>query len=261
MKKNISINVCILLASITFAACSSKKGIVKPNNAGPVVIAKEKGIYFNKLLQNQTNYSTFSTKAISKLAINDKEYDATLNIRIKKGEVIWVSVTAFAGIEVARAFITPDSIKVLDRLNDEYINKPFSYINDYSNNDIDYATLEAMLVGNLIPLVIKNGDKIILKNGLYLLKDKTENMFYQVDLNKDFKTQSLLFLALNNTQKLNSTISNYEKFENYLLPINISINSTAIDNKIDVKMEYSKTQLNLPLDFPFNVPKRFSVID
>jgi hypothetical protein len=118
-----------------------------------------------------------------------------------------------------------------------------------------------MLVGNLIPLVIKNGDKIILENGLYLLKDKTENMFYQVDLNKDFKTQSLLFLALNNTQKLNSTISNYEKSENYLLPINISINSTAIDNKIDVKMEYSKTQLNLPLDFPFNVPKRFSVID
>jgi hypothetical protein len=235
--------------------------MVKPNNADTVVISKEKTIDLNKLLVNQTNYATFTTKAISKLAINDKDYDVTLNIRIKKGNLIWVSVTAFAGIEVARAFITPDSIKVLDRLNDNYTSKPFSYINDYTNDDINFPTLEAMLVGNLIPLAVKNSDKIVLENGVFLLKDKTKNMFYQVELNKDYKVQSLLFLALNNTQKLNSTISSFEKFENYWLPVNININSTAVNNKIDVKMDYSKTQLNLPLDFPFNVPKRFSVID
>ena len=261
MRRNILNKAFILLLSIFFVACSSKKGIVKSNGAKPVVLSKEKGLDLNILSKNQTSYSTFTTKAASNIAINGKEYDATLNIRIKKGELIWMSATAFAGIEAARVLITPDSIKVLDRLNDEYINKPFSYIKDYTNDDIDFATLEAMLVGNVIPLVFKNIDKIILNNEAYLLKDKTANMYYQVDLNKDFKSQSLLFLALNNTQKLNATISNFEKIENYWLPLNISINSTALSNKIDVKMEYSKTQLNLPLDFPFNVPKRFSVID
>jgi hypothetical protein len=261
MKRNISIKALIVLVCIAFAACSSKKSIVTQSKAEPELITKVNGIDSKKLSLSQTSYATFTTKAMAKLAINDKEYDVTLNIRIKKGAVIWVSVTAFAGIEVARALITPDSIKVLDRLNDEFINKPFSYVTDFTNEDVDFETLEAMLVGNLIPLVVKNSDKIRVENGLYLLKDKTANMFYQADLNKDFKTQSLLFLALNNTQKLSATISSFEKIDNYWLPKYININSSAVSNKVDVKMEYSKTQLNLPLDFPFNVPKRFSVID
>jgi hypothetical protein len=261
MRNNISNKALIFLISITIAACSSKKKIVKTFSTETVTLSKEKQLRQASLLLNQTAYSTFTTKAISRLAINDKDYDVTLNIRIKKGEVLWVSITAFPGIEVARALITPDSIKVLDRFNDDYINKPFSYINDYTNDDIDFATLEAMLVGNLIPLVLKNSNQIIVENGLYLLKDKTENMFYQAEFNQDFKTKSLLFLALNNTQKLNASISSFVKVNNYWLPVNINISSTAVNNKIDLKMEYSKTELNHQLDFPFNVPKRFSVID
>lgn len=246
--------------AVFFVACSSQKKTVKP--AQPEVVAsKKQEVTADQLKKNQTVYSTFTTKAISKLAINGKDYDVTLNIRIKNKELIWVSIIAFPGIEAARALITPDSIKVIDRLNDNYINKPFTYINDYTNNDIDFETLEAMLVGNLIPLVFRNSDKIILNNDAYQLKDKTSNMFYQVDLNKDFKSQTLLFLALNNTQKLNASISSFEKIDNYWLPVSINMNSSAVNNQIDVKMEYSKTQLNTPLDFPFNVPKRFSVND
>jgi hypothetical protein len=261
MRRNISNNSLLLLAVIFLLACSSQKKTVKPIRPDVVVESKKQAVTINQLQKNQVVYSTFTTKAISKLALNGKDYDVTLNIRIKSKELIWVSVIAFPGIEAARALITPDSIQVLDRLNDNYINKPFSYINDYTNNDIDFETLEAMLVGNLIPLVFKNSDKIISNNDAYQLKDKTDNMFYQADLNKDFKTQALLFLALDNTKKLNASISSFEKIENYWLPFSININSSAINNKIDVKMEYSKTQLNMPLEFPFNVPKRFSVND
>jgi hypothetical protein len=261
MRRNISNNILLLLVAIFLVACSSQKKIVKPVKEDVAVKSQKQAVTINQLSQGQVVYNTFTTKAISKLAINGKDYDATLNIRIKSKELIWVSVIAFPGIEAARALITPDSIKVIDRLNDNYINKPFSYVNDYTNNDIDFATLEAMLVGNLIPLVLKNSDKIISNYDAYLLKDKTPNMFYQIDLNKDFKTQALLFLALDNTKKLNASISSFEKIENYWLPVSIHINSSAVNNQIDVKMEYSKTQLNTHLDFPFNVPKRFSVND
>ena len=74
----------------------------------------------------QLNFNTFSGKAKTKLDINGSSNDVTLNIRIQKGQKIWVSVTAIAGIEVARALITPDSILVINKLQGLYLRKPLA---------------------------------------------------------------------------------------------------------------------------------------
>ncbi|RYG21494.1 MAG: DUF4292 domain-containing protein, partial [Chitinophagaceae bacterium] len=60
--------------------------------------------------------------------VNGNENNVTMLIRIEKDKKIWVSVTAIAGIEVARAVITPDSLLLRDNLNKTYARKPFSYI-------------------------------------------------------------------------------------------------------------------------------------
>ena len=77
--------------AVFFVACSSQKKTVKP--AQPEVVAsKKQEVTADQLKKNQTVYSTFTTKAISKLAINGKDYDVTLNIRIKNKELIWQGI-------------------------------------------------------------------------------------------------------------------------------------------------------------------------
>ena len=53
----------------------------------------------------------------------------------------------------------------------------------------------------------------------------------------------------------------FEMVSDKLVPLKVLINSKTRDKQIKVDMQYSKTMLNTVLDYPFNVPKRFSVVN
>jgi hypothetical protein len=255
MKKNISSKIIFLLCVSFLFSCKSKKNIV--------VAATNKMVKadFSKIEAKQAKFKTFSTKAATNLTINDKNFDVTLNIRIKKGEAIWASVTYIAGFEVARAMITPDSLKIMDRINNEYIKKSINYLHKFSNDEIDYNSLEAILVGNCLPFALKNNSIINQKDGNTIITGQTNQMIYQLSLNSLLKPQSTLLVSDINQQKLEIDITAFQEIMNQLFAKTISLSSLAKDKSVKLIMDYDKTQLNQPVDFPFNVPKRFSVID
>ncbi|HTK20297.1 MAG TPA: DUF4292 domain-containing protein, partial [Mucilaginibacter sp.] len=105
--------VCIC-GSLTVFGCKAKKQAVIASK--PVTTVPDKSLSkLDAIRSSQLSYNTFSGKAKTKLDINGSSNDVTLNIRIQKGKKIWVSVTAIAGIEVARALITPDSLLVINK--------------------------------------------------------------------------------------------------------------------------------------------------
>jgi len=262
MKKNILSRLCILIFCVAIVSCKSKQKMVSSdaNNSGTELDAKANA-NFKKILTQQTDFKTLSTKAATQLSIKGKSFDVTMNIRIKKGEGIWVSVTYFAGIEVARALITPDSIKVMDKINNEYLKKPFSFVQKYSNEKIDYATLEAILLGNCIPFTLNNKRELSVEKEGLVISGATNQIVYQVNFNSDIKPA---FTSLKTADGLKNLIVNVGSFENIggaLVPKMLNIESVAGSQSIKMNMEYNKTVLNEPVDFPFNVSKRFSVID
>ena len=146
------IAVCCLLFLFS---CKTKKPLaVRKPAADTVVLVKTvdlKLLKINSIKAAQTVFNTFSGKARTKLNINGETNDVTLNIRIQRDKKIWVSITAIAGIEAARAVITPDSIMLINRLQNLYVKQPFSYINKYAGRQVNYKMIESILVGNAIP--------------------------------------------------------------------------------------------------------------
>ena len=69
---------------------------------------------------------------------------------MERGRRIWVSITALAGIEIARALITPDSIKVRNNFQNVYLKQPFSYIHKFTSKKVSFDWLESILSGNTI---------------------------------------------------------------------------------------------------------------
>src|ERR1700749_4641762 len=145
MRKNISSKLFIICCLLAIVSCKAKKQVIAARktvdtNATSVnpVISK-----INSIKANQVNYNTFSGKAKTKLNLNGSTNDVTLNIRIARDQKIWVSITAIAGIEVARALITPDSILIVNKLQGLYIRKPFSYIYTDASTKVDYKSLES----------------------------------------------------------------------------------------------------------------------
>lgn len=245
---------------LTFYACKAKKTSLITNNKTEKVIDNTNSEDTKSIKSKQSEFNSFATKANTKLTLGDKSYNVDLTIRIKKGSTIWVSVMYFGGLEAARVLITPDSIKLRNNLNSEYLKKPFSFIQSLTNNQIDYQTLESILVGNCIPFILKGNSSLTRSNNLVSLTGQNGEIAYHVSLNTQHKPQSTL---LYNQQKQNLTvkINIFENIANQLFPQNIEITSVTEKKQIKVLMDYSKTQINETLDFPFNVPKRFSVID
>ncbi|WP_157687336.1 DUF4292 domain-containing protein [Pedobacter psychrophilus] len=257
MKKNILSKIIFLFCVAFLFSCKSKKNIIAvPPTNNKIVKAN-----FSKIEAKQATFNTFSTKAATNLTINDKNFDVTLNIRIKKGEAIWASITYIAGVEVARAMITPDSLKIMDRINNEYIKKQFDYIHKFSNNEIDYNALEAVLVGNCLPFVLNDNIAINQKENITTITGQTNQMVYQIGLNQLLKPQSTVLISEINQQKLEVNITAFQEILNQIFAKTISLTSIAKDKNVKLIMDYDKTFIDQPVEFPFNVPKRFSLIE
>lgn len=261
MRKNISSRLFIVFIIFALFSCKSKKSLVNQSNSttNPPEVSNKIGL--KSLQANQLDFTTFSTKAATLLDLNGKSYDVTLSLRIKKNEMIWASITVIAGVEVARVLITPDSIQVMDRINAEHLKKPFQFVQSFTNKHVDYATLEALLVGNCIPFTLNEKSEITKNDDVVTLTGILENLSYQLKFNQDLKVNETLLEDKIASQMLNVNNQSYEIIDGRPSPLKLLIDSEARDKKIKVAMEYSKTTLNAVLDYPFNVPKRFSVIN
>jgi hypothetical protein len=252
----------LFLMMFCFICFSSKaqKNLIVQSEVNPQLSETSK-IDLSPIITRELQFSTFSTRGVTKLNLDGKEYDVSLNIRIKKDETIWVSITAFAGMEVSRVMITPDSIKIRDRINDEYLEKPFSFIHEFSNEKINFQTLQSLLVGNCIPFTLNNNTELMMENGVLNLKGNVRNLSYLLQFNDQFKSTNAFLSDVLTQQSLNVNTPIFEKVADQWIPLKVKIDSKTGKKQFKVEMEYNKTEINIPLDFPFNVPKRFSVIE
>ena len=235
--------------------CKAKKQLaVSPKASEKTDPATSK---LNAIKSGQTSFTTFSGRARTKLDINGSSNDVTLNIRIQKGQKIWVSVTAIAGIEVARALITPDSLLVINKLQGLYVRKPFSYIYSFTSKQIDYSSLEAILVGNAIPQLLNDDAKMQADSGRTILSGNLQELVYKLIIDADMKASHTELANQSEGQSLIVDNSVLMPAENRVVPSQINMSSMAASKKVRVNLHYIKADFDLPLEYPFSIPSRY----
>lgn len=264
MRRNTLNKLLLVTLIIVAAGCKARKPVVAvttpavPEKTTPAinpVMAK-----LETIRANQTDFNTFSGKAKAKLNINGDNNDVTLNIRIQKNQRIWVSITAILGVEVARALITPDSIQVINRLQSVYLKKPFSYVNNYAGRQVNYKTIESLLIGNAIPELVNDENAKVQAgvNGGTAISGSLQSLIYNLVLNTGYRVTQT---NLNNAparQSLQVTNNNFVQANGKIIPSQINIRSAAGNNNIQADLQYSRTEFNQPQDYPFSIPSRFS---
>lgn len=262
MKRNI-LNSLLILSTVTFfAACKPKKEIVvaPPTTTAPKT-DNSKVETLTLLNSKQLRFNTLSLRAKASLDISGDANDVTMNFRMKDKEVIWVSITALGGMaEVARALITPDSIKIQNKLKSEYLKKPFSYIYNFTNKQVNFNTLQAILTGNAMGEFLT--DKSVLKQegGAWVVSGSKESLDYRLLFNTLFKVAETNLNDSKNGQALKVNYSDYQKLNEFLFPGSLKINTLSGTKKINIDLQYVKIDGNVPLEFPFTVPKRYTIV-
>lgn len=146
----------LLMIVLLPSACHRTKTITKSPSpikqevltTAPPVDAKADAL-LKQLKNNELPFSELALKLKTKVSSPDLNQSFTTNIRWKKHEKIWMSMSII-GIEGARVLITKDSIKIMDKINNRYILKPLSYIKEKTLVDLSFTDIENLLLGQLV---------------------------------------------------------------------------------------------------------------
>jgi len=280
MKRNILNRLLIVCCLLVMVSCKARKKVItngtatttnatisSPHVENTVKIATtppDLTLIKNQLAvikSHQVNFNTFAGRATTKLDIDGNSNDVTLNIRISRDKKIWVSITALLGIEVARALITPDSIIVINKLQGLYLKKPFSFIYQYASRQVNYKTIECLLVGNAMPELLTENSTIKSDMGNLTLSGNLQELMYSLMLGTNMRVTQFNLSNVNEGQALLVSNSNFIQATNRLVPSQIDILSTIKDKKIRANLRYTKVDFDQQLDFPFNIPERYTPAD
>ena len=260
MRKNTLNKLFIIFALLAMVSCKAKKQLVVNKAAKDTMVAKSPVLMtrLNSIRSAQLNFNTFSGKAKTQLTINGSSNNVTMNVRIEKGKRIWVSVTAIIGIEVARAVITPDSILVINKLQNLYLQQPFSYIYKYASEKLDYSSVEALMVGNAIPQLLDEKASLKTDTADTEIKGALDNLVYNMIVGADLKAKETNLLNPDEGQELHVNNSAPLQAGDRNLPSQIDINSVVGNKKIKISLHYNKVDFDKPLEYPFSIPDGYS---
>jgi hypothetical protein len=213
----------------------------------------------NQLARNRIDFTTFSGHTKVHYEGSDgKDYELNAFIRIQKDQMIWVSVNAALGIEAMRMLITPDSVKVLDRLKKIVRLRSVSYLQDEVHLPVDFKILQDLLVGN--PIFVDTSRILYYKKeqaGLTLFSAGSVFTNY-LTLNADNTPQHS---KLDDTDPMrvrtcDMTYGDYEQKDGFRFSAYRKV-SVAEKAKVDIEFSYKQYKFNEPLNFSFSVPKNY----
>jgi hypothetical protein len=231
----------------------------------PVDRAKEDSAVFIReqykaIQDNRVSYTTFAAKMDVEYQDGDgKKYDVNANIRMYRDSVIWVSVTAILGIEGLRAYITPDSIKLLDKQNKIYTARSVSYLQEVTALPLSLSSLQDLLIGNpvffdsSIVSYSRSPDNI----SLLSLGSFFKNLFTLAAESKLAQSSKLDDLDEGRNRTCYLSYSGYEKKDGVNFSTRRTINVSE-KKKLDIGLHFRQYDFNEMLSFPFNIPKNYA---
>lgn len=249
------------LVLVFLLSCAPKKRIVSPGGSETRVSGTNKTAVLNQIAQQQLHYNTFSGRAKSSLTINEKErYDVTANVRIVRDEAIWVSVTALMGIEIARISITPDSIKIINRLQSEYVKKPIAYLHNFTGSGLDFLSLQQLLLGDAIGQVTGNEVEVWQNPNGYRLQKLSNDSHYVTQFDVDYRNNHTSIAEIVRGQQLEAFYSNYQIVAGNAFPHQVDISIVTPGLTLRSEMRYNRVVYDEKVDMPFSIPSRYSEI-
>ena len=273
---------CLLLTSyfLLFSSCKSKKHL--PAQTSRCKLEHKSARILTALLKkNQADYKTFNGKIKANIAIDEKETEFSISLRMKKDSVIWASVSSY-GIEGIRFVATKDTLKFIDRLNSRYFIGGYDTLTKMLNTEIDLEILQSLLVGNSVEFY-EEDEK--LRGGIdsckYILgtirkrklrkvirgkelREPAQNIWM---LDSTFKISRILFREFDSRREFDAHFSDFQPAElpegeskQIVVPNNLTF-YIKTDNIIRVDFKYTKASADKPQTFPFSIPESYQRIE
>lgn len=242
-------------------AISRKDSIAGASGATRADTVKYIQSLLSQVQSNKVDFTTFSAKVkVDFEGADGKKNDFNANVRLYKDSLLWVSINALLGIEAFRVLITPDSVKVLNKLDKVVQLRSVSYLQEITRLPFGFRELQDLIIGNPVFLDSNIVSYKNETNGVSLMS--IGNLFKHL-LTISTPENRIVHSKLDdvNTSRARTadiTYGDYEMKDN--VPFStyrrISVSEKA---KLEIEMKYRQFGFNEQLNFPFTVPKNYKL--
>ncbi len=236
----LKIIVSFLMFMFLLTACKNKK------SGAPMT--KVKGL-------DQVDFDYFSSKL--KVNYSDENQSIGLNagLRMKKDEIVWLSVLGPFGIKVGKLKLTQDSILILQDYPDKtYSAYSVEAFNRKNGTDISVRQVQNLLLGNLL---FDNKSKIVSQDNRMVVK-QTAGSYSILNFLEGNKIKEVLVNSRVQQGNINLVYEDYQKHDGRIIPEKADLQVSSSSFSAAVEMQHKNVNFtNDKLDFPFTVSDRY----
>ncbi len=263
-KNHLSVLLPGLLLLLSVSGCRGPREVVP--EVRPLTTAD---IALMELHNNQADFDWLSTRFSGSVEWEERTHSIAGSMRIHKDSAIFISLAPILGIEVARALITPDSVKLVNRLESTYYMGDLKILNSMFNVDVDFYQLQALLTGNDFPHF--RTDQFILDEDpqwLRLYADSRsrksgKGKSIQQVITLDPETMLIRTNIMEDAQTGQALRADYKRYETVggkALPVELQLLFADQSNRSNLEMIFNRTTIDEPQNMQFSVPSRYTPI-
>lgn len=255
----------ILCSLLIFSSCKTKKIVTGPasvKRSDTVAVTNEAYSYIKKSRENVMNYDWFSSRIKVEYSDANLSQDFTAVVRMRRDSALWISLQGPFGIEGGRILVTRDSIYVVNKLSNEYLRQPISYLSNVLPIQTNLAELQDFIMGSYLLFRHAVPDYKGMTDSLHIIRAESPEFLYQSGLFPLNCTLAKCVLTDKmQGQQMNLTFGGYsqEQDKTFSHERNIAINKGS--KKLNLHLVFTKIKVNEALSFPFEIGPGMSVVD
>lgn len=137
----------LFLIALLLTGCSTSRNALRNTVIGGLSGTE----YMEKVIEwtPQRENLTARTRVQLNMGSESSSVSVNANMRIRRGELIRLSVAPVLGIEVARMDITPKGVLVIDRMNRRYVEIGFVEVADILKVEVDFNALQSLFLNEI----------------------------------------------------------------------------------------------------------------
>ena len=231
------------------------------------------------IVSQYCQFQTISLKINAKVTSPKKSYNLNITYRNAKDSIIWININHNSGIPVARFLITPDSIKMLNRIDKKFLSLSNCQIVKKFGYDISFDMIQSIFSAQLINLdsektimqvykhykVYQDSNRYVLQNikrnklnRLHKKEKINDYLIHKTQIDNNFKILSILIQDYVNNREIKITYPEYQKNSECMKEIDISLKKS--EEKMLMKLKIKKIKLNKSkLNFSFKIPEKYEL--
>ncbi len=262
-KRRIVVGIATL---VLVTACGTKK-LATPDTAyGEMAPAQ----LLRALEDNRDTWTSYSARLSFRYKEKGNRLPFTASVRLQRDSILWVSVSAAFGLEVARAQITPDRVLIVNRLKGTYLDSDFESLKRKFGVPVTFNTLQTVFSGGLLFNWDRGDMNSTADTNYYILSNHPPSGGMDTTALSNILekiTIEIARLEIVEQEILDPEGGRYLRVENkdykwingraWPIRLNVVVRDSVTDGQL--QMRANKIETDIILSFPFEIPDGYAL--